>query len=207
MRTFTLAIVVIILCFKVRAQSFEAQQLLLNWEKLAQLKEILENMYKGYEVMNKGYTRIKEIAAGNYTLHQDFLDRLLEVNPVVGQYKKVADVVGGQRKLLREQKEARAFFRRCESFSPEELQYLDGVYENLLKESLKNVEELVLVITPGKLRMSDEERLKAIDRIETGMQEKLRFLYAFNTGTKVLYRQRKSEAASIDLMRKWYGVK
>lgn len=38
----------------VRTQSDEALQLLLNWEKLAQFKKILSNMYDGYKILNTG---------------------------------------------------------------------------------------------------------------------------------------------------------
>ena len=48
----------------VNAQSAEAQQLLLNVEKLSQLKSILKNMYKGYEVVSKGYNAIQDISKG-----------------------------------------------------------------------------------------------------------------------------------------------
>jgi outer membrane lipoprotein-sorting protein len=39
------------------SQSQEAQQLLLNVEKLAQLKQILKDLYKGYEIVSKGYNQ------------------------------------------------------------------------------------------------------------------------------------------------------
>ena len=56
------------------AQSTEAQQLLLNVEKLAQLKKILSNMKKGYEIVSSGYNTIKDISKGNFNLHDEFLN-------------------------------------------------------------------------------------------------------------------------------------
>ena len=47
---------------QVMAQSTEIQQLLLNVEKLAQLKKILSNMKKGYEIVSNGYNTIKDIS-------------------------------------------------------------------------------------------------------------------------------------------------
>jgi hypothetical protein len=52
---------------QVVAQSTEIQQLLLNVEKLAQLKKILSNMKKGYEIVSNGYNTIKDISKGNLT--------------------------------------------------------------------------------------------------------------------------------------------
>ncbi|HUQ67577.1 MAG TPA: hypothetical protein VM101_15550, partial [Flavitalea sp.] len=51
------------------SQSDEAQQLLLNVEKLTQLKKILNDMYKGYKIVSKGYNTIKDISEGNFDLH------------------------------------------------------------------------------------------------------------------------------------------
>ena len=68
------------ICF---GQSQEAKQLLLNVEKLAQLKLMLSHMKTGYQILEKGYTSIKNISQGNFNLHRDFLDGLLQVSPAV----------------------------------------------------------------------------------------------------------------------------
>ena len=207
MRTVLMVMMVSVVSLSSRAQSHEAQQLLLNWQKLAQLKGILKNMYKGYDVLSKGYTRIQNIAEGNHTLHKNFLDGLLQVSPVVRKYKKVGDVIDDQSKIPHGQKEAMKYFRGCGSFSDEELAYLTTVYQRLLRESLKTLNELVLVMTSGELRMSDHERIQAIDRIYVDMQDKLHFLYAFNKTTKALSLQRKREVISIELSRRQHGLK
>ena len=64
---------------QVVAQSTEIQQLLLNVEKLAQLKKILSNMKKGYEIVSNGYNTIKDISKGNFNLHDAFLEMRREV--------------------------------------------------------------------------------------------------------------------------------
>ena len=78
------------------AQSHEAQQLLLNWEKLTQFKKILQDMYDGYKIIHKGYTTIRDISSGNFNLHKGFLDALMEVSPVVKKYKRIADIISYQ---------------------------------------------------------------------------------------------------------------
>ena len=46
--------------FKASAQANEIQQLLLNVEKLSQLKKILSNMKKGYQILSTGYNTIED---------------------------------------------------------------------------------------------------------------------------------------------------
>jgi hypothetical protein len=189
------------------AQSDEAQQLLLNVEKLAQLKAILNNMYKGYKVVLKGYNTVKDISEGNFTLHRGFLDALLEVSPVVKKYRRVADIISYQKRIMQEHKKAFSYFQSTGNFTASELTYLQKVYGRLFRESLKNLDDLITVITASRLRMSDEERLAAIDRIYSSAEEKLAFLRSFNNSTKVLALQREKERREIELSKKLNGIR
>lgn len=191
-------------CF---SQSQETKQLLLNVEKLAQLKLMLSHMKTGYQILEKGYTSIKNISQGNFNLHRDFLDGLLQVSPAVKQYSKVADIIRVQLKLVKESKAALAEFRGSKQFTITEIEYLGNVYANLLKECLKTLDELAMVVTAGKLRMSDDERLQAIDKIYDEVMEQYTFLNEFNNGTAILSLQREKEKMDIDLMRKVHGLK
>lgn len=184
----------------------EAQQLLLNWEKLQQLEEILNNMYKGYQILDKGYTTIRNIAEGNYSIHQLFLDGLMAVNPAVRNYKRVPFIIEYQQLLLKEYKRAYNRFRRDPNFSPEEIGYLATVYSFLFDASLKNIDELLMIITASQLRMSDDERLQAIDRIFFDMEDKLIFLRTFNSNTQLLAIQRAKSQNDIKTIQQLYNI-
>src|SRR5689334_19777059 len=95
-----------LLCRIANGQSTEAQQLLLNVEKLAQFKKILQNMKDAYQILHSGYTAIKDISQGNFSLHKVFLDALLEVSPAVRKYKRIADIVSYQLKIVKNYKAA-----------------------------------------------------------------------------------------------------
>jgi hypothetical protein len=188
------------------AQAEEAQQLLLNVQKLEQLRQILTDMRKGYQIVSKGYTTIKDISEGNFNLHQTFLDGLLSVSPAVRKYKRVADIIHYQKLILREYQQSYARFRQDPNFSAEEITYLARVYGNLIKLSLKNLDELTMVITASRLRMNDEERLAAIDRIFADMEDKLSFVRSFSGDTQLLARQRAREQDQLSLTGRLYGI-
>lgn len=195
----------ILLVFPVFAsygQTQEATQLLLNYEKLKQLEEILDNMYKGYKILTQGYNRIKGIAEGNYKLHQVFLDGLLNVSPTVRKYKRIPQIVAYQQLLVKEYKRAFNRFKDDEHLTPAEIRYVTNVYENLVRQSLKNLEELTMIITASQLRMNDDERLTAIDRIFFDMADKASFLRQFNNSTRLLIIQRAKEKSEVDALRK-----
>lgn len=190
----------------VSAQSAEIQQLLLNVEKLAQLKQILSDLKKGYDIASTGYGKIKDISQGNFSIHELFLDGLLTVNPNLRKYRRVADIVNYQVRLLNEYKAAYNRFSSSGSFTPQELTYLTKVYGNLFNRSLENLDELAMILTASELRMSDDERLSAIDRLYDDMTEKLGFLRSFNKKTSVLDMQRQQRLKENSQIKKIYGV-
>lgn len=188
------------------AQSQEMQQLILNIEKLAQFKQILTDMKKGYQILNGGYNVVKDLSKGNFSLHETFLDALMQVSPTVRKYKRVGDIIHYQVLLVREYKAAFNRFRNSGNFNPEEIAYLEKVYSKLFKESIRNLDELTSVISANTLRMSDDERLAAIDKVYADMQDKLSFLRNFNNNTSVLGIQRTKERNDINAMRSIYKV-
>lgn len=205
------AILVIVFGFGFSTAAFgqtqEASQLLLNYEKLKQLEEILDNMYKGYKILSQGYDRIKGIAQGNYKLHQVFLDALLAVNPAVRDYKRIPMIIEYQALLMKEYKRAYERFRDDANFTASELRYLESVYTYLVKQSVRNLDELAMIVTASKLRMTDEERLKAIDRIFLEMESKLSFLRYFNNSTQMLAMQRAREKSDVNAIQSLYELK
>src|ERR1700737_433815 len=109
-----------------KAQSIAqlTEQLVLDIEKLADLKNILSDMYKGYQILDKGYSEIKNIAQGNFNLHKVFLDGLLAVSPVVKNYSRVAEIIQMEFPLVSEYKAAYKKFRADGHFTPQELDYI-----------------------------------------------------------------------------------
>ena len=186
------------------SQAQEMKQLMLNIEKLAQFRQILKDMKKGYEILNGGYNTIKDLSEGNFNLHKTFLDALFQISPAVRNYKRVGGIIDYQISLVREYNSALERFMDSGSFNDQELAYIDKVYDNLLKQSLRNLDELTSVLTANELRMSDDERLETIDRIYIDMQDKVLFLRSFNNSTTVLSVQRSKEQNDVNSMRSIY---
>lgn len=202
----TLTLCLALMASRASAQSHEAQQLLLNVEKLSQFRQLLKDMKKGYEILTYGYNTVKDISQGNFSLHKTFLDGLLQVSPTVRNYRKVVGIVNYQITLVDEYRTAFGRFRNEGNFTPQEIQYLSSVYGRLLDNSLRNLDELATIITAGKARMSDDERLKEIDRIFAEMEDKILFLRNFNNNTSVLALQRAKERKDAQTVGKLHGI-
>jgi archaellum component FlaC len=188
------------------AQSQEAKQLLLDVEKLAQLKNILTDLKKGYEIVSGGYNAIKNISEGNFNLHNIFLSSLLEVSPIVKKYKRIVDIVSTQLKIVSQYKSALRQFKASGKFTTDEISYAERVYSNLFNESLKNLDVLATIVTANKMRMSDDERLSAIDAVWKEVENQFNFLQHFNNQTKVLALQRAKEQNDVSTMNQLYNV-
>lgn len=185
------------------AQSDEIQQLVLNVEKLAQLKEILSNLEKSYRILEGGYQTIKGLSEGNFKLHQVFLDRLLEVSPVVQDYQRVKVILTRQRQMIYGLEQLRR--QALGPLRVEEYTYLEAAFRRLYEQSLANVNSLMLLLTPRQLRMNDAERLSAIDVLYEQSEHQYRFMRQFTQQTKLLIESRQREKASLEGLQRWYS--
>lgn len=204
MKTFSKLLIICLLLLITapgNAQIQELKQLALNIEKLAQFRAILKDMKEGYEILTKGYNTVKDLTEGNFDLHKTFLDALLQVSPAVRNYKRVGEIIDYQVELVGNSGRHRNKLQSSGLFAPEELAYFTQVYDRIFNESLHDLEELTAVLTAGELRMSDEERLAAIDRIYLSVQDKCLFVRDFNSQTGILALQRGREAHDVEALR------
>ncbi|OYD41823.1 hypothetical protein [Sphingobacterium cellulitidis] len=179
-------------------QSTEISQLILNVEKLAQMKKILSQMKQTYSVLNKGYGIIRDLSKGNFDLHRVFLHGLFEASPSVRRYHKVKLVIDLQLQVVSLTKRSIQRFRNSGLFSLEELQYLSLFQEKALEESLMILQELIVLVVDGQLKMNDGERLLAIDLLYRKMERSVESLRAMVNSTDILRYQRMRESRDID---------
>jgi hypothetical protein len=189
-----------------RSQSYDIEQLLLDYQKLTELKGILSELKTGYQVLSTGYEQIRSISASSFNLHNTFLSGLLALNPAVANYKKVQDIIGFQSSISSEYQSAYTRFKQDKHFTPDEISYLGTVYSNLFSRSLADINNLTTVLTPDTLRMSDDERLHAVDGIYETSHNELLFLRSFNNSTTMLAIDRATEQNDAQSARKLYGL-
>ncbi|WP_374950073.1 TerB family tellurite resistance protein [Mucilaginibacter sp.] len=189
-----------------QAQGQELQQLLLNIEKLTQMKSILSDMKTGYQIYQQGYGTISSLSKGNFNLHSVYLNGLMAVSPGIRNYGRVAEIISMQSTLISEYKRNFKQFRQSGTFSASEINYMSNVYNKLIVETLDNIGELTNVITANKLRMSDADRIKAIDRIYATTADKFQFLRSFNNQGITLSLQRSKATNDTRTLKQLYGI-
>jgi len=204
-----------LLCFSLFAFGFQPakaqtstaqdlQQLLYDIEKLTQFKAILSDMQTGYIILTQGYGEVKSISEGNFSLHSAFLNSLEAVSPAVRRYGRVADIIADQASIVTEYKNTWKQANTSGHFSASELLYLNNVFTQLLNQSVDNLTNLTNILTANTLRMSDAERLQAIDHIYGDTQNKLAFLRHFNNQVALLALERQKEQNDTQMLKQLY---
>jgi ribosomal protein S19E (S16A) len=190
-----------------RAQSTAdaIKQLLLDVQKLQDMKAILQEMKKGYEILDKGYTEIRNIAKGRFDLHKAFLDGLLAVSPSVRNYHRIGAILDAENNLVQEYNWGRSQAYASGLFTGQEREYFERMYSTVYKHSLQSLDELTMVVTEGELRMSDAQRLRSIDRVYAEINGQLRALRQLNRETTLQAEQRRHEKDELNFLKLLYG--
>jgi len=166
-------------------------------QQIAALKVYLEYLRKGYDIAQKGLTTIGDIKDGTFNLDKDYFNSLKQVSPVVKNSPKVNSILLYQHKII---KDFRALYEACrvdENFTPEEIQYIENVYHNMLTECEDSIDELTLITTSGEAEMKDDERLLRLDKVYEDMLEKYTFTQDFAASTRLLSLKRGKEKIQI----------
>ena len=169
-------------------------------EQVAALKLYAGYLKKGYEIGRSGLSFIKDASQGEFDLHGVFFSSLKAVSPAVRNNVKVAEIIQMQIDI------SKAFnaLRNIDGLTARHISYLDMVTSNLLDECLGDMEELLLIITSGKVELTDDERLLRIDRLHGRMHEKRIFALGISGTFRQLTADRMRELKTIKKMEEWY---
>ena len=176
-------------------------------QQIAALQVYFNYAKKGYYVANKGITTVRNIKNGDFNLHFDFLNSLNQVNPKIKKYTRLADIIAFQFQILKQTKQRLREIRATKQFTQDEMEYCKQVFDNLLAECIKNIDELVMVITPNTLEMKDDERLKRLDKLYVDMQDKYAFCSSFSDEMVLLSAQRLASQVEINQSKIINGLK
>lgn len=171
-------------------------------EQAAALKVYSGYLRKGYEIVGNGIHTFKDIKNGEFDLHNTFINSLEKVNPAIRNSNKIIDIIAFQ-----------VVIRKCFSaitgnthLSATDKEHISRVKKKVNVECNTDLEELLLVITSGRVEMRDDERIKRLDKVYESMKDKSSFTQSFCNQTAMLISQREQEANEIKYVKKLYGI-
>lgn len=166
-------------------------------QQIAALKVYLEYLKEGYKIVDKGLTTIGDIKNGAFNLDKDYFNSLKQVSPVIRNSPKVNEVLTYQQAIVRDMRKLVDDCRKDENFTPDEVAYIEGVYQNMLEECNISIDELTVIATSGEAEMKDDERLLRLDKVHDDMQDKYAFTQDFIGTTRMVSVQRTKERQQI----------
>lgn len=139
-------------------------------------------------------------------LYSQYYDELKQVKTVLFYYHNIKDVIDQQAALIKEYKRVYTGVKLDKHFTPDEIEYIGKVYKGIMDESVRNIDQLMLVIKSFTTQMSDAQRLELINKAAIAMQQNFDNLKSFNEKNIQLAMQRGKDVRNITVVKKLYGI-
>lgn len=177
----------------------QRQQNKVIWLQNAQ--KVLENSLSKLKL-----SEISDWTAKQKEQYQQYFDELKKVKGVIMYYQRVREITAKQIRLVEEYKRAWNLLRQDKNFNTEEIGYMEKVYSGILRESVRNVDQIADVVRSFTLEMSDAKRLELINKTADQVDRNYGDLIEFNTQNITLGLQKASTEKEVLLSKKWYGI-
>ena len=135
-----------------------------------------------------------------------YYEELAKVKAIISYYQRIRDINQKQIRLVNEYNRAWNILRQDEHFTADELDYMAKVYTGILEESMKNIDQITLVVESFATTMSDAKRLEIINHAADRVDENYSDLTRFNSQNAVLSLQRSKDANEAQVIKKIYGL-
>jgi hypothetical protein len=168
---------------------------------LQNAQKVLENAMSQTKL-----TQIGDWVEKQRTLYADYFDELWKVKNAISTYQRVKDIIQKQVQLVNEYSKAFALSRQDKNFTSGEIEYMHQVYTGILDESVKNIEQVQMVISAFATQMSDGKRLEIINKAADNIDRNLSDLRQFNQDNIKTSLQRVKDQNDVDVVKKLYGL-
>ncbi|SHL10493.1 hypothetical protein SAMN05444266_10256 [Chitinophaga jiangningensis] len=139
--------------------------------------------------------------------YQQYFDELNKVKQAISGYKRVKEIINKQVAIVDEYNAAFKLFKKDKHFNAQEIDYMTKVYTGIIDESLKNVDNLFLVINSFSTKMTDGKRIEILNGVAKRIDLNLNDLRSFNNENKKLVLQRARDQKDVEQIKMMYGLK
>ncbi|WP_281234820.1 conjugal transfer protein TraI [Flavobacterium gelatinilyticum] len=139
-------------------------------------------------------------------LYKDYYDELQKVKSIITYYQRIKEISEKQTRLIEEYEKAWNLFKRDDHFKISELEYMEKVYDGILGESMKNIDQIFLMIESFTTQMSDLKRLEIINTAADQIDSNYNDLRLFNQQNVLLSLQRAKTDADAAKVKQFYGI-
>ena len=139
-------------------------------------------------------------------LYEDYFNELWKVKDVISYYHKIKEMTDEQLAILKEYKRGMKGTGGDAHFTAQEVSYMAGIYLNILNESIKNLDQISLVLESFATQMSDAARMKIIDAAAASIQKNYQDIKTFTSQNVQLSLARAHNEGEIQVVKQLYGI-
>jgi hypothetical protein len=139
-------------------------------------------------------------------LYDDYYQELWKVKSTIAYYQRIKDLTVKQVAMVGEYQRAWKLFQSDQHFKPDEIIQMQRVYVGILDASAKNIDQIMLVVNPGKTQMTDQQRLEAINQAGDRLDENYSDLKQYNNQNMILSLHRSKDLNEIQTIKAYYGL-
>ena len=139
-------------------------------------------------------------------LYQKYFDELWKVKDALSYYHRIKEITQQQTELVKAYHNGWNAVHNDNHFSPDEVAYIGETYTAIVDASLKNLDQLSLVIKSFTTQMTDEKRMEIINTAYDAMQKNLNDIKSFNSQNAILSLQRSKDENDINAVKKLYEL-
>lgn len=168
---------------------------------LQNAQKVLENKLSQFKL-----NEIAEWTRKHKKLYQKYYDELWKVKTALSAYQRIREIMDKQVRIVEEYKRAWNMVRKDKHFTQAEIDYMYSVYKGILNESVRNLDQILLVINSFRTQMTDAQRLAIITQAGDRIEQNFVDLLEFNMNTYQLSLNRAKTQYEIDRVKKLYGL-
>jgi hypothetical protein len=176
-------------------------------EQIAGLQARLNLLKTGNNITETGLNTAGDLKGRTFSLRETYFNSLFQVSPGVSSNPKIKNIAELQQQIMLVFNRVLSWRAWQNIFTTAERNYVRTVYAGVLKKSQEDQEELALVLTPGKLHMTEYQRLERIDHINASMQEKYNLTRSIAAKCRMAAMDRLTERRQDEQLKKLYGLK
>lgn len=160
----------------------------------------------GYDIAANGLHTIGRLKGDTFKLHNSYLASLSQISPVLQRDPKGKAISAAYRQMVALCSQEQDWQQQQKLLTAGEQRELRSVCENLLEKCRLDLDEAARILTPGMLKMTDAERLAALDRLCRSVQDKQAFAGAFTSKCHTLALSRRQRGRDRATLRSLYGI-
>lgn len=139
-------------------------------------------------------------------LYKGYYEELAKVKSIITYYQRIKEITKKQTQLVQEYERAWNLFKQDTHFKDSEIQYMERVYTEILEESVKNIDQIFLILDSFATQMSDLKRLEIINKAADQIDGNYDDLTMFNQQNILLSLQRAKTEADVNQVKQFYGI-